>query len=102
MGLTHALALSDGTMVDSPRYLGKSLKQLRILQRSVSRKNKGSASRKKAIAKLARQHERIDNQRRDFWHKTTRKLVNAYGAIALENLPLGFMLQQSQPGPRRA
>ena len=93
VGLTHALALSDGTMVDSPRFLGKSLKRLRVLQRSVARKNKGSANRRKAIARLARQHERIDNQRRDFWHKTTRKLVDTYGAIALENLSLGFMLR---------
>ena len=93
MGLTHALALSDGTMVDSPRYLGKSLARLRVLQRSVARKDRGSANRRKAIAKLARQHERIDNQRRDFWHKTTRQLVDTYGSIALENLSLGFMLR---------
>ena len=93
MGIRHALALSDGTMVDSPRYLDKSLRRLRVLQRSVARKTKGGSNRRKAIAKLARQHERIDNQRRDFWHKTTRRLVDTYGAIALENLPLGFMLR---------
>jgi len=93
MGLTHALALSDGSFVDSPRHLAVAQKHLRVLQRSVARKAKGSANRKKAIAKLARQHERIDSQRRDFWHKTTRQLVNAYGAIALEDLNLAFMLR---------
>jgi len=93
LGLTHALALSDGTTADSPRYLNHSLRHLQVLQRSVARKQAGSANRRKAIAHLARQHERIDNQRRDFWHQVTRKLVGTYGAIALEDLSLGLLLQ---------
>lgn len=93
VGITHALALSDGAVVDSPHPLQKSLRKLRVLQRAVARKPKGSANRRKAITRLARLHEHIDNQRRDFWHKVTRQLVSTYGALALEDLPLGFMLQ---------
>ncbi len=93
MGLVHALALSDGTYIDSPQHLKNSLKRLRVLQRSVARKKKGGSNRRRAIRQLAKCHERIASQRRDFWHKATRKLVNAFGLICVEDLSLQFMLQ---------
>lgn len=95
MGITHALALSDGTTFDSPQSLQASLRKLRVLQRSVSRKKKGGRNRRKAVQKVARLHEHIANQRSDWWHKTTRQIVNTYGAIVLEDLSLKFMLQNS-------
>jgi len=91
-GISHALALSDGTVIDSPRHLRTSLARLRVLQRSLARKQRGGCNRRKAVARLARLHERIANQRRDFWHKVTRGLVAAYGTLVLEDLSLGFML----------
>lgn len=93
IGIAHALALSDGTIVDSPRYLQKSLKKLRRLQRSLSRKKKGSNRRKKAVKKVSRIQEHIANQRLDFWHKTTNQLIAEYGVFYLEDLNLGFMLR---------
>lgn len=96
MGITHALALSNGVTFDSPKHLKASLKKLRILQRSVSRKKKGGKNRRKAAQKVSRLHEHIANQRSDWWHKTTRTLVDTYGAIALEDLSLKFMLQNSR------
>ncbi len=93
MGITHALALSDGTTFDSPKYLQQSLAKLRRLQRKVARRKKGSKRRRKAIQQLAKQQEHIANQRRDCWHKVTRKLADTYGTIVLENLSLNFMLQ---------
>jgi len=93
VGITHALALSDGTTLDSPKYLQASLKKLGVLQRSVSRKQKRSQNWSKAVKKVARLHEQIANQRLDWWHKTTRQLVDQYGAVVLEDLPLNFMLQ---------
>jgi len=93
MGITHALALSDRSTFDSPKSLQASLRKLRVLQRSVSRKKKGGKNRRKAVQKVARLHEHIANQRSDWWHKTTRQLVNAYGVIILEDLSLKFMLQ---------
>jgi len=93
MGITHALALSDGTTFDSPKPLHASLHKLRMFQRSISRKKKGGKNRRKAVQKVARLHEHIANQRRDFWHKTTRQLVDTYGAIVLEDLSLKFMLR---------
>ena len=76
MGITHALALSDGSTFDSSTYLQASLRKLRVLQRSVSRKKKGGKNWRKAVNKVARLHEHIANQRLDWWHKTTRQLVD--------------------------
>ncbi|MBM3122944.1 MAG: IS200/IS605 family element transposase accessory protein TnpB [Chloroflexi bacterium] len=93
MGISHALALSDGTCVDSPQPLRTSLRQLRVLQRSVARKRRGGSNRRKAVGRLARLHERIGNHRKDFWHKATRRLVDNFGKVVLEDLSLGFMLR---------
>jgi putative transposase len=93
VGLFHALALSDGTVIDSPQYLKQSLKRLRQLQRKVARRKKGSKRRADAIAQLAKEHEHIANQRRDWWHKVVFWLVNTYGLVALEDLNLAFMLR---------
>lgn len=93
MGVSHALAISDGTFFDSPKYLHASLRKLRVLQRSLSRKKKGGKNWRKTARQIARLHEHIANQRRDWWHKTTRKLVDTYGTIVLEDLSLNFMLQ---------
>lgn len=91
MGLSHLLALSDGTLVENPRWLRQSLAQLRVAQRRLARRQRGSARRRKAAAQVARLHERVANQRRDFWHKLTRQLADTYSLIALEDLALAFM-----------
>lgn len=91
MGLHSLLALSDGETVDNPRWLRTSLAKLRVAQRKMARRKKGSKRRRKTAAQVARLHERIANQRRDFWHKVTRDLVDTYGLIALEDLTLKFM-----------
>jgi putative transposase len=69
---------------------------LRVLQRSVARKKKGGKNRHKAVQKVARLHEKISNQRLDWWHKITRQLVDTYGVIVLEDLSLKFMLQNGR------
>lgn len=93
VGLKSLLALSDGTTVDNPRWMRGSLRKLRVAQRRLSRRKKGSHRRRKAAGQVARLHERITNQRRDFWHKTTRRLVDTYGLIAVEGLTLNFLMQ---------
>jgi putative transposase len=91
VGIHHALALSDGTIIDSPRHLEQSLRKLRVMQRTVARRRKGSRRWWKAVCQVQRQQERIANQRRDWWHKMTAWLVTTYGVIALEDLGLNFM-----------
>ncbi|MBI2504050.1 MAG: IS200/IS605 family element transposase accessory protein TnpB [Candidatus Latescibacteria bacterium] len=95
MGLSSLLAFSDGHTLENPRWLRGSLQGLRVAQRRLSRRTKGSHRRRKAAFLVARHHDRIQNQRRDFWHKVTRQIADAYGLVAIEDLPLKFMLGNS-------
>lgn len=96
VGLHHALALSDGVVVDSPQYMKGALLKLRVLQRTVARRQKGSKRRAKAVQQLARFWEHIANQRRDWWHRVVFHLVKTYGVIVLETLNLSFMLRNDK------
>jgi len=91
VGLHSLLALSDGTLVDNPRWLRSSLAELRTKQRRLARRKKGSSRRRRAAFQVAKMHEHITNQRRDFWHKVTRDLANTYSLLAIEDLNLSFM-----------
>ena len=91
VGLYHLLALSDGTIIDNPRWLRSNLDALRVAQRRLSRRKKGGSNWKKAARQVAALHEKVANSRREFWHQNTRRIVDAYGNIAIENLSLAFM-----------
>jgi len=86
MGLLSFATLSSGDRIDNPRFLRKSEQQLKKAGREVSRKQKGSKNRRKAVKRLARVHERIAAQRKDFAHQESRKIVNRFDLIGLEAL----------------
>ncbi|MBN8822685.1 MAG: transposase [Spirosoma sp.] len=92
VGIKSLLVTSDGETIDNPKHLYKAEKKLKRLQRSVSRKKKGSANRKKAVKKLARQHQKVANTRNDFQHKVTTRLIRENQAIACESLQIQNML----------
>ncbi|MAG78666.1 hypothetical protein CL616_04860, partial [archaeon] len=77
---------SNNQIIENPKHLKNSLKLLKIRSKQLSKKKRNSKNKSKAKLKLAKLHEKISNQRNDFLHKTTRKLVNNYDCIALENL----------------
>ena len=93
VGLKHFATLSNGTKINNPRNLQKSSPKLSILQRRLSRKQKGSNNRNKAIYKVAKQHLKISNQRKDFLHKLTTQLIRENQAIAIETLNIAGMLK---------
>lgn len=99
VGLTSFATLSDGTKIENPRWLRAAQAKLRRLQRRVARRKKGSNRRRKAVLLLQRFHNHIRDQRRDFHHKESRKLVNRNGLIAVEDLNVkglaGGMLAKS-------
>jgi putative transposase len=64
---------------------------LRVAQRRLSRRKRGSHRRRKAAFQVAKLHEHVANTRKDFWHKTTRQLADTYSVIAVEDLRLAFM-----------
>lgn len=86
LGLASFAATSDGVLVAPLKALAKQQVRLRRYQRSVARKKKGSANRKKAVAKLGNLHRRIAHQRSDWLHKLTTDLADQHPAIALEDL----------------
>lgn len=96
IGLHHLLSLSDGTIVENPRWLRNSRAKLRILQRRLARRNKYSAGWRKTAYQVAKLQEHIANQRLDFWHKTTTNLVHQYSLIAIEDLNLAFMTRNDK------
>jgi len=91
VGLKDFVTLSDGEKIESPKFLRKSEKKLKFLQRRVSKKKNGSKNRRKACLKLSRQYEKIDNQRYDFLHKLSRQHVGSYSKIAVEKLQIQNM-----------
>lgn len=92
LGLKDFLITSDGNKVSNPKYLFKSLEKLAKLQRSLSRKPNESNRRKEARIKVARQYEKITNQRQDFLKKLSTKLIYENDIIALEDLQVEDML----------
>jgi putative transposase len=93
MGLLSLLALSDEHTIDNPRWLRQSQADLRVKQRTLSRRKKGSRRRHKAAFQVAKLHEKIAHQRSDFWHKETGKLADKHSLIGIEDLHLQFMTQ---------
>ncbi|MGW4563732.1 RNA-guided endonuclease InsQ/TnpB family protein [Streptomyces sp. NPDC004561] len=86
LGLTHFAILSDGTKIDSPRFLRRAEKRLKRAQQSLSRKAKGSNNREKATLRVARTHARTADARREFHHQLSTKLIRENQSVAVEDL----------------
>ena len=95
-GIKTFAVLSDGTEIENPKHLKNSIKRLKVLQRRASKKQKGSANRKKANLKVATLHESIANQRLDFLHKTTTAIAKQYDTVACENLNIAGMVRNDK------
>ena len=93
MGLKDFVVTSDAVKISAPKYLQQAQKKLARLQRRLSRREIGSKGRDKARLAVARQHEKIANQRSDFLHKTSRRLVDHYGLIGIEDLNVRGMVK---------
>lgn len=93
LGIKTFATLSSGEQIENPKHLRKSLKRLKHLQRTLSRKTKGSNNRNKARIALAKQHEKVANQRHDFLHKVTHRLVSENQTVCLETLNTKGMMQ---------
>jgi len=102
-GIKTFITTSDGKSIESPKFLRKSEKRLNQLSRSFSRKQPSvlplhggtcnAKNRYKAQKQLARQHEKVSNQRQDFLHKTSKQLVSDNQAIYIESLTIRNMIK---------
>jgi len=93
VGIKSFATLSDGAVINNPKYLRKSEKKLKAKQGQLSKKIKGSGNRRRARTIVAKLHRKIRNQRSDFLHKESRKIVNTCGFIAAEDLDIKGMVR---------
>ena len=92
-GLLHLSTMSDGTVIDPPHFLMKSEKRITKAQRNLSRKQIGSSNRKKARIILSKQHKKVKDQREDFAHKLSNRLVQNNDLIVFEDLNIRSMVK---------
>lgn len=95
VGLKYFSSDSSGVQFENPKYLNKSLKQLKRRQHRLSKTMKGSCNRKKQRILVARKYERVQNQRSDFLQKLSRYYVNRYDLIAVEDLNIKGMVRNN-------
>lgn len=93
VGIKDFAVLSNGEKVENPKYLKNSLKRTKVLQKRVSRKVKGSKNRNKARQHLSKIHETISNQRNNFQHQLSFRLISENQAVALETLNVKCMVK---------
>lgn len=93
LGVKTLATLSDGTVIENPRCLAASERRLKMAQKALSRKVKGSNRRAKARAKVARIHAHVANQRQDAMHKATTWLASTYSHISIEDLNVVGMVK---------
>jgi len=93
VGLTHFMTLSTGKKIDNPRFFREEERALAKAQRKLSVEKKGTAERKARRRIVARIHERIKFRRNNFVHQESRKLVDGFGMIFLEDLNIRGMVK---------
>jgi len=86
VGLKDFLTTSEGETVAIPQYYRKAQKRLRVILHRVSRREKGSNRRQKAVKQLGKQHKKVADRRKDFHFKTANYLLSKYDVIAHEDL----------------
>ncbi|MEV0232567.1 RNA-guided endonuclease TnpB family protein [Nonomuraea sp. NPDC050786] len=86
LGLIHYAVLSTGEKIANPKWLRRREKKLARLQRELSRKQKGSKNRDKARLKVARQHAKVADARRDFLHQTSTSIIRENQTVCIETL----------------
>jgi putative transposase len=107
LGLANLVVSSDGEFFENPRHLARGREALAAAQRCLARKQRGSNRRKRAVVRVAAQHRRIANRRRDGLHQLSRRLVNSYGLVVFEDLRIANMVRSArgtltQPGSQVA
>ncbi|MGY5881017.1 MAG: RNA-guided endonuclease TnpB family protein [Candidatus Thorarchaeota archaeon] len=93
LGVKTLATLSDGTTFANPRALGRRMRKLRQLHKSLSRKKKGSKNRERAKFQLAKLYLKIFNIRQDTLHKVTTYLAKSHSKVVIEDLLVSGMMK---------
>ena len=93
LGLKEFAICSNGDVFDNPKWLRKANYRLKLEQRRLSKMQKFSNNWNKQRIKIAKIHERITNQRKDYLHKISTKLIKENQIICLEDLKVSNMMK---------
>jgi putative transposase len=99
VGLKTFAAFSNGEMIDNPRFFRRDEAALAKAQRKHAKNQKRTKASQRSKKVIARVHERIRNRRHDFCHQASRRIVNRYGVIAIENLNVRNMTAAPKAKP---
>ena len=92
-GVTSLISTSDGEKIANPKYFNRLYKKLKVAQKELNRKTKGSSNRYKARLEVAKIHCLIKDARTDFLHKLTTRLVRENSVLAIEDLSVRNMVR---------
>lgn len=95
VGIEHFATLSDGEEIANPRFFKRGEKALAKAQRKLAGLKKGTPERRKQGKVVAKVHERIGNQRKYFCHKQSKKIIDQYQYICIEDLDIKKMVEKS-------
>jgi len=93
LGIKEFATISDGEIIDNPKFLSKLEKKLKREHKRLDKKQKGSKNRNKQRIKLAKIYEKITNQRIDFLQKLSTRLIKENQIICLEDLSVKDMVK---------
>ncbi len=97
MGVANFCSDSNGNFIENPRHFKKYEDRLRIENRSLARKKRGSNRWKKQVKKLSFLHHKIGNVRKDFLHKESTIMAKNFHTIYVEDLNISNMSKRSKP-----
>lgn len=95
LGISSLLVDQNGDSIENPQHINKTLRQIKKAQRKLSKKTRGSNNYQKQRIKVARLHEQVANQRKDFLHKISHNIVKNHDFIAAEDLNVKDMLESA-------
>jgi putative transposase len=93
VGLKEFAVLSDRTVIKNPKHLKSAEEKLALVQKRLTKKQKGSRNRFKQRMKVRKIHTKIKNVRQDFLHKTTSNMIAKYDGVVLEDLNVRGMMK---------
>jgi putative transposase len=99
VGVINLVALSDGQLIVGDHFGSRSSDRLAQAQRALSSKRRGSIRRRRQVEEVARLHRRVQQQRLNNAHQLSRRLVNNYDLIVMEDLAIKNMVGRPKPTP---
>jgi putative transposase len=96
LGIKDYATFDNGNKINNPKFIQKLKPKLLKLEKQLRRKSKDGSNYNKAKIKLARLHEKIKNQRRDFLHKLSTEIIKENQIICMESLQVKQLLKEKK------